>query len=135
MLPTSLMSFFWGRIQNFKVCWLWAAITPIKKLQLPKNYHILESWGRELSHGPILIFHHFTPFSTMIFALISQLITTPIFSTNLSTDFCTNFFHYFLIFTNFPHSDFTSGGKGNNTVDDDGDDFNFFVDAFSCCKF
>ena len=56
----------------------------------------------------LLIFHHFTPFSTMIFALISQLITTLIFSTNLSTDFCTNFFHYFLNFTNFPHSDFTS---------------------------
>ena len=45
------------------------------------------------------------------------------------------FFHNFLIFTNFPHSDFTSGGKLDDAVDDDGDDFNFFVGALFVVRF
>ena len=47
-------SYFWGRTENFKVCWLWAAITPVKKLARPKSTTFSETSGPELSHGPIL---------------------------------------------------------------------------------
>ena len=33
--------------------WLWAAITPVKKLARPKSTTFSETSGRELSHGPI----------------------------------------------------------------------------------
>ena len=46
--------YFWGQTENFKVCWLWAAITPVKKLARPKSTTFSETSGRELSHGPIL---------------------------------------------------------------------------------
>jgi len=46
-------SYFWWRTRNFKVCWLWAAITPIKKLARTKSTTISESSESELSHGPI----------------------------------------------------------------------------------
>ena len=45
--------YFWGWTQNFKVCWLWAAITPVEKLARPKSTTFSESSGCELSHGPI----------------------------------------------------------------------------------
>ena len=45
--------YFWGQTRNFKVCWLWAAITPVKKLARPKSTTFSETSGRELSHGPI----------------------------------------------------------------------------------
>ena len=47
-------SYFWWRTRNFKVCWLWAAITPVKKLARPKSTTFSETSGPELSHGPIL---------------------------------------------------------------------------------
>jgi len=47
-------SYFWWQTKNFKVCWLWAAITPVKKLARPKSTTFSETSGRELSHGPIL---------------------------------------------------------------------------------
>ena len=47
-------SYFWGRTENFKVCWLWVAITPVKKLARPKSTTFSETSGPELSHGPIL---------------------------------------------------------------------------------
>ena len=46
-------SYFWWRTENFKVCWLWAAITPVEKLARPQSTSFSESSGRELSHGPI----------------------------------------------------------------------------------
>ena len=46
--------YFWGQTENFKVCWLWAAITPVKKLARPKSTTFSETSGRELWHGPIL---------------------------------------------------------------------------------
>ena len=36
------------------LCWLWAAITPVKKIVRPKSTTFSETSGRELSHGPIL---------------------------------------------------------------------------------
>ena len=45
--------YFWWRTQNLKVCWLWAAITSVKKLPRPKTTTFSESSGRELSHAPI----------------------------------------------------------------------------------
>ena len=47
------IAYFWGQTRNFKVCWLWAAITPVKKLARPKSTTFSETSGRELSHGPI----------------------------------------------------------------------------------
>ena len=35
------------------LCWLWAAITPVKKIVRPKSTTFSETSGRELSHGPI----------------------------------------------------------------------------------
>ena len=35
------------------LCWLWATITPVRKLARPKSTTFSESLGRELSHGPI----------------------------------------------------------------------------------
>ena len=36
------------------LCWLWTAITPVKKLARPKSTTFSETSGRELWHGPIL---------------------------------------------------------------------------------
>ena len=36
------------------LCWLWAAITPVKKIVRPKSTTFSETSGRELWHGPIL---------------------------------------------------------------------------------
>ena len=46
-------AYFWWRRQNFKVCWLWGAITPVRKVARSKSTTFSESSGRELSHGPI----------------------------------------------------------------------------------
>ena len=36
------------------LCWLWTAITPVKKIVRPKSTTFSETSGRELWHGPIL---------------------------------------------------------------------------------
>jgi len=45
------LRYIWGQSKNFKVCWLWAAITPVRKVARPKSTSFLKSSGRELSHG------------------------------------------------------------------------------------
>ena len=40
-----------GRVKNFRLCWLWAAITPVQKLRTPISHTVLELSGRQLSHG------------------------------------------------------------------------------------
>ena len=44
-------AYFRWRVQNFRLCWLWAAITPVQKLRTPISHTFLESSGRQLSHG------------------------------------------------------------------------------------
>ena len=44
-------AYFRGRVKNFRLCWLWAAITPVQKLRTPITHTFLESSGRQLSHG------------------------------------------------------------------------------------
>ena len=44
-------AYFRWRIKNFRLCWLWAAITPVQKLRTPISHTFLESSGRQLSHG------------------------------------------------------------------------------------
>ena len=44
-------AYFRGRVENCRLCWLWAAITPVQKLRTPISHTFLESSGRQLSHG------------------------------------------------------------------------------------
>ena len=44
-------AYFRGRVENCRLCWLWAAITPVQKLRPPISHTFLESSGRQLSHG------------------------------------------------------------------------------------
>ena len=44
-------AYFRWRVKNFRLCWLWAAITPVQNFRTPITHTFLESSGRQLSHG------------------------------------------------------------------------------------
>ena len=45
------VAYFRGRVQNFRLCWLWAAETPVQKLEKSISSTFLKPPGRQLSHG------------------------------------------------------------------------------------
>ena len=44
-------NYFWGRTQNFRLCWLWPAITRVQNIGAWKTITFSDSSGRQLSHG------------------------------------------------------------------------------------
>ena len=45
------VAYFRWRVENFRLCWLWAAVTPVQKLKNSKSSTFLKRPGRQLSHG------------------------------------------------------------------------------------
>ena len=45
------VAYFRGRVENFRLCWLWAAVTPVQKLENPISSTFLKPPGRQLSIG------------------------------------------------------------------------------------
>ena len=45
------VAYFRWQVENFRLCWLWAAVTPVQKLENPISPTFLKSPGRQLSHG------------------------------------------------------------------------------------